>query len=62
MVGTNPRLSKEEMSRELVAKAIDLWGEARAEAIRNSLETMAENLWVLGQNLPDLEQEPAFFL
>ena len=62
MVETNPRLSKEEMSRELVAKAIDLWGEARAEAIRNPLETMAENLWVLAQNLPDLEQEPAFFL
>jgi hypothetical protein len=62
MVGMSPSLSKDDISGELVAKATELWGEGRAVAIRSTLDNVAESLWVLGQNLPDLEQEPAFFL
>ena len=62
MVGMNPGQSREEIARELFAKATELYGAQRAEAIRASLDEAAEHMWVISQNLPDREQEPAFFL
>lgn len=62
MVGMNPAQSQQEIARELFAKATELYGAQRAEAIRATLEEAAEHLWVISQNLPDKEQEPAFFL
>ena len=62
MVGMNPRQSQEEILKELSAKATEFWGQERAEALRAVLEESAANLWLLAQNLPDVEQEPAFFL
>ena len=62
MVGMNPRHSQEGITQELVAKATELWGQERAEAIRGALEEVAENLWLVAQNLPDREAEPAFSL
>ena len=62
MVGMNPAQSQDEIARELYAKATELYGEQRAEAIRATLEEAAEHLWVISQNLPDKEEEPAFFL
>ena len=62
MVGMNPAQSREEIARELFAKATELYGAHRAEAIRSSLDEAAEHMWVISQNLPDREQEPAFFL
>ena len=62
MVGMNPNLSRQEIAQELVAKAEELWGQERAEAIRALLEEVAGNLWLVAQNPPDREQEPAFFL
>ncbi len=62
MVGMNPAQSQQEIARELFAKATELYGAQRAEAIRATLEEAAEHLWVISQNLPDKEEEPAFFL
>jgi hypothetical protein len=62
MVGMNSRHSREQIARELFAKATEMYGAQRAQAIRASLEEVAEHLWVISQNLPHREQEPAFFL
>lgn len=62
MVGMNPRHSREEIAQELVAKATELWGQERAEAMRRALEEAAEHLLLVAQNLPGREEEPAFFL
>lgn len=62
MVGMNPAQSQQEIARELFAKATELYGPQRAEAIRATLEEAAEHLWTISRNLPDKEEEPAFFL
>ncbi|MCE2403630.1 MAG: hypothetical protein J4F43_00540 [Dehalococcoidia bacterium] len=58
----NPAQSQQEIARELFDKATELYGAQRAEAIRATLEEAAEHLWVISHNLPDKEEEPAFFL
>jgi hypothetical protein len=58
----DPGQSRQEIARELFAKATELYGPQRAEAIRATLDEAAEHLWVIAQNLPDKEEEPAFFL
>ena len=62
MVGMDPRHSQDAIAQELMAKATELWGQKRAEESREVLEQAAEYLWLIAQNLPDREQEPAFFL
>ena len=62
MVGMNPAQSQQEIAQELFAKATELYGAERAEAIRATLEEAAEHLWVISHNLPDKAEEPAFFL
>ena len=62
MVGMNPSQSQQDIARELFTKATELYGTQRAEAIRATLDEAAEHVWVISQNLPDKEQEPAFFL
>ena len=62
MVSIDPAQSREEIARELFAKAEELYGAQRAEAIRATLDEAAEHLWVISHNLPDKEEEPAFFL
>lgn len=62
MVGMDPGLARDQIARELVDKAAELWGRDRAEAVRPFLEGVADNLWIVRQNPPDPEQEPAFFL
>ena len=61
MTGMNPGLSQDGIAEELVAKAAELWGHERAEATRTSLGDMAAFIWLVSQNLPDREEEPAFF-
>ena len=61
MVGLNSGLSKDEIVRELARKARELWGDKRAEEIGPGLAQMADFLHQVAQNLPDKEEEPAFF-
>ena len=62
MVAANPKGSQEELSQELIARATEVLGPERAEAIRITLLDSAANLWLVSQNLPYREEEPAFFL
>ncbi|MCE2463175.1 MAG: hypothetical protein J4F46_04565 [Dehalococcoidia bacterium] len=62
MVTVNPKGSQEELSRELIARAAEILGQERAEAIRATLSDAAANLLLVSQNLPHREEEPAFFL
>jgi hypothetical protein len=57
----DPRLSREEMAKELVERAEALWGKERAETLRPFLELVAGHLWQLSLELPHPEEEPAFF-
>ncbi len=61
MVGLDVGLSKDELSRELAKKAGALWGEKRAQEISAGLDQVAGFLERVAQNLPDKEEEPAFF-
>lgn len=54
-------LSKQEISRELAKKAGVLWGEQRAQEIGAGLDQVAGFLERVAQNLPEKEEEPAFF-
>lgn len=62
MVGMNRKASRDGIFRELTEKAADLWGPERAAAIRTVLEQMSNNIWLVAQNPPDSDEEPAFFL
>ena len=62
MVGMDATLSEEDMARELLARATQLWGQARAETIRRNLEAQAQEMWVIARNLPHREVDPGFFL
>ena len=62
MVTVNPNGSQEELSRELIARASEILGQERAEAIRATLSDAAANLLLVSRNLPHREEEPAFFL
>ena len=61
MVSMDPKVSKEEIIAQLVQRAEAVWGPERAQAIHASLEEAGANLWILNQNLPQREEEPAFF-
>ena len=58
----DPKSSREEFARELMAEATQRWGPERAEAIKDQIDDVARCLWLVSQNPPDLEEEPAFFL
>ena len=62
MVWINPELSKDQITQALMADALEVWGQERADALRSFLEEAANNLWLVAQSSPDREEEPAFFL
>ena len=62
MTTTGPGASQEDIYKKLYDQAVERWGVERAEAIRPNLERVAASLWHIGNNLPDREEEPAFFL
>ncbi len=53
--------SKEEIASSLKARAEELWGARRASELQKLLETTAENVWQISQDLPDDEEEPGFY-
>ena len=62
MVGMRQGATVEEIATELKQKAAQLWGQARATQLDGPLNDMAEFLHQVAENLPDREDEPAFFL
>ena len=61
MVGLDSGLSKEEITQELARKSRELWGEQRSQEIGRELDQLAGFLYQVARNLPDKEEEPAFF-
>ena len=62
MVGMGTGITQEEIIKELTDKTVELWGQERAEANRQNLEQTGRNIWVVAQNPPAIEDEPAYFL
>ncbi len=58
---SQPMSSKEEIASSLKARAEELWGARRASELQKLLETTAENVWQISQDLPDEEEEPGFY-
>ena len=61
MTTTGPGASQEDVYDKLYEQAVERWGVQRADAIRPNLERVAASLWHIDNNLPDREEEPAFF-
>ena len=53
--------SREELLRELTDKAIAMWGEGRAAALSNALESAVSQLMEVRRDLPQRDVEPGFF-
>jgi hypothetical protein len=61
MAQPTPVLTAEQWTERLHAWAVERWGEARAQAIREEIEATAEHLAVVSEYPLAMEQIPAFF-
>jgi len=55
-------LTKEQWIERLQAWAVERWGEARTQAIREDIETTAEHLVSVSEYPLAMEQMPGFFI
>jgi hypothetical protein len=61
MAPPTPVLTVEQWTARLHAWAVERWGEARAQAIREEIEATAEQLVIVSEYPLAMEQIPAFF-
>jgi hypothetical protein len=61
MAQLTPVLTAEQWTERLHAWAVEHWGEARAQAIREEIEATAAHLAVVSEYPLAMEQIPAFF-
>jgi hypothetical protein len=61
MAPPTPVLTVEQWTARLHAWAVERWGEARAQAIREEIEATAEHLVIVSEYPLAMEQIPAFF-
>jgi hypothetical protein len=61
MAPPTPVLTVEQWTASLYAWAVERWGEARAQAIREEIEATAEQLVIVSEYPLAMEQLPAFF-
>jgi len=62
MAQPTPVLTVEQWTERLHAWAVERWGEARAQAIREEIEATAEHLHIVSEYPLAMEQLPAFFV
>jgi hypothetical protein len=62
MAQATPLLTKEQWVERLQSWAIERWGEARAQTIRDEIEATAEHLVTVSEYPLAMEQMPAFFI
>jgi hypothetical protein len=55
-------LTQEQWIERLQAWAVERWGEARAQAIREEIEATAQHLRTLSEYPLEMEQMPDFFM
>ena len=58
MAGAGKPESKDTLVAELTARAVNLWGEERAQALSEEIENTAARLAAVGSNLPHFEEVP----
>ena len=61
MAQSTPILSAEQWIERMHGWAVERWGEARAQAIREEIEATAEHLVIVSEYPLAMEQIPAFF-
>ncbi len=61
MAQPTPVLTTEQWTERLHAWAVERWGEARAQAIREEIEATAEHLVIVSEYPLTMDQNPAFF-
>ena len=54
-------VTKDKILQEVTGKAIALWGNDRAQILRESLEQTATRLWEIGLADPGTDVEPGFY-
>ena len=52
----------EEIASSLTRRAVELWGAERAEALTEAIDETARNIWLISQDPPPADEEPAFYL
>jgi hypothetical protein len=62
MAQGTPFVTKEQWVERLHAWAVERWGEARAQAIREEIEVTAQHLVTVSESPLAMEQMPAFFI
>jgi hypothetical protein len=62
MAQGTPFVTKEQWIQRLHAWAVELWGEARAQALREEIEATAQHLVTVSEYSLAMEQMPAFFI
>ena len=53
--------SEDRIVTDLTRRATELWGEKRARSIEQTIAQVARNVRRLADDLPDTEEEPAFY-
>jgi hypothetical protein len=61
MSKTEPMGSREEITASLRARAVELWGQKRADALQPGIELTASHVWQLSKHLPPSDAEPGFY-
>jgi hypothetical protein len=61
MAQPTPVLTTEQWTERLLAWAVERWGDARAQAMREEIEATAEHLLIVSEYPLAMEQIPAFF-
>jgi hypothetical protein len=61
MAQPTPVLTTEQWTERLHAWAVERWGKARAQAMREEIEATAEHLVIVSEYPLRMEQSPAFF-
>ncbi len=62
MAQGSPLLTKEQWSERLQTWAVERWGQARAQTIRDVIEETAQHLVTVADYSLGMEQMPAFFI
>ena len=58
MVGMAEKDSQSQIAEALFQQAVASWGQERAQALRPTLDQVADHLWTLSTNIPHQEVEP----
>ena len=56
------KASRRQIAEAMFQQAVALWGQEHAQALRPTLDQMANHLWMLSTNIPHQEVEPGLII